>query len=136
MQYKLIGLILLGVLGASCAYASANLTVSDLAVNKIGETLSTSCVNSKGYYFEIGKPKGDMHLSVYGFGGKMPLKAIVNDILFQGWHAVFGREVNTQQKIDWAGHRSWTDWLKRLSFEKNLAVILNWPTKTVYINKL
>jgi len=136
MRRKLLGLMLLGVMGTSCAFASANLTVSDVSVNQKGQTLSTSCVNAKGYYFEIGKPKEDEHLTVYGFGGQMALKTIVNDLLFQGWHAVFGKHVDTHQKIHWMGHKPWTQWLKTLSFEKNLAVILDWPMKTVYINRL
>lgn len=136
MRQKLGGLMLLGVMVTSCAYASARFTVSDVTVNQQGQTLSTTCMNAKGYYFDIGKPTGDEHLTVYGFGGQMPLKIIVNDLLFQGWHAVFGKNVNTQQKIQWMGHRPWTDWLKTLAFEKNLAIILNWPTKTVYINQL
>lgn len=123
-------------IGISCAMASARLSVSNVQINKRGETVSTTCLNTRGYYFEIGKPENGEHLTVYGFGGKMRLKTIVSDLLFDGWHAVYGKHVDTNEKINWMGHKAWTSWLKGLAFEKNLAVILDWKNKTVYLNRL
>lgn len=136
MRAIIIGVLGVGVMLSSSCYAGAQLTVSNVTVNHKGETLLTHCVNAKGYYFEIGKPKVNEHLTVYGFGGRMRLKTVVNDLLFKGWHAKFGQTVDIRQKIHWRGHKPWTEWLRRLSFQKNLAVILDWQTKVVYINRL
>ena len=137
-RVKKTAAICLGVmaLSLSSAYASGHLSVSNVVVNHKGQTFATTCVNTKGYYFEIGRPKRDEHLTVYGFGGQMPLKTIVNDLLFQGWKAVFGKTVNLHKKINWMGHKPWNAWLKQLAFEHNLAVILDWDNHRVYINRL
>ncbi len=128
--------IALAALTASYAYAGAQLTVADVTVNQKGQTLSTTCVNSRGFYFEIARPNTKKHLTVYGFGGVMPLKTIMNDLLFKGWRAVFGDGVDTKQKIHWMGHKPWTQWLNQLSFEKNLSIIVDWNNKSVYINRI
>lgn len=131
-----LSIVLAGLLLGCAVMAAAHLTISNVTVNPKGQTYATLCANTKGYYFEINKPKQAQNLTVYGFGGKMQLKKVVTDLLFDGWKPKFGKKVNVNQKITWSGHQSWTTWLQKLAFEKNLAIILDWSTKTVYINRL
>ena len=131
-----VSVLLTGLLLGSAVMAAAHLTISNVAVNPKGETFTTLCTNSRGYYFEINIPKQAQQLTVYGFGGNMSLKTVVNDLLFDGWKARFGKKVDVNKKMNWTGHQPWTTWLAHLAFEKNLAIIVDWSTKIVYINRL
>jgi len=136
VKKTIVAIAMASTMMASQAFAGANLAIDHVTVNRKGETFSTICANTRGFYFEIGKPKAHEHLTVYGFGGEMPLNIIVKDLLFNGWKVKYGKTVNIHDKIKWMGHKAWTTWLKQLSFEHNFAVIVDWQTKMVYINQL
>lgn len=118
------------------ALASADLTIDQVITDKNNNTFSTDCINTKGFYFEIGQANGSKNVSIYMIEKNIPFENAVKNLLPSGWKVHYGKSVDVLQKISWMGHKPWTAWLQKLAFEKNLAIILDWQTKTLYINRL
>lgn len=121
---------------ASCAAnAAANYSIGDAVLDKQANTV-TSCLNSQGFYFEIGQPAKIIPYTIKGFAHDMPLVKAIKNSLYPGWHAVYGQGVDQSQKITWIAKESWTTWLQKIAFNKNLAMIVDWKNRTLYINQL
>lgn len=137
MMKKISGYLLAIVTLVVFSIAHAGqLQIENVWVDHQGQTFTTDCINTRGFYFEIGASHIAQHFMVYGDGGKMPLKIIVEGLLIKGWQAKFGNRVDTQKLVSWRGHMTWQAWLKKLAFRNNLAIIVDVENKTVYIEKI
>lgn len=125
------------LLSTNNLYAAANYSISDVMLDRNNNTVTTTCLNTQGFYFEIGSDSGRyVPLRVHGFQAEIPLYNALKNTLYKGWKLQWGMAVDRAQKITWIGKEEWTQWLKKIAFEKNLALIVNWQNKTLYVNKL
>lgn len=136
MMKKIIALLVLCLFVTTTAVAAANYSISDVELDKHGNTVDTTCVNTKGFYFDIGHAQQKLPLMVKGFEHDMPIVMAIHNTLYPGWKVIFNQAVDKTQKITWIGQALWTEWLQKLAFDYNLAIIVDWTTKTLYINKL
>ncbi len=132
---KKLNLIFFLLFVTSTAMAAADYSIGDAALDRHGNTVTT-CLNSQGFYFEIGHPRTSLPYNIRGFAHDMPLAHAIRNSLFPHWRVVYGQGVDQSQKVTWIAKESWTNWLQKLAFEKNLALIVDWKTKTLYVNKL
>lgn len=98
-------------------------------------TVVTQCVNNKGFFLEIGSSRSALVVK-QGAGQNMPLSSVVRNILPPHWVVSFGREVSHDMPVAYSGAYTWTQRLKRIGQDKNLAIVINWHEQHVYINRL
>lgn len=127
---------LLLAVSASSAFAAADFAINESQLDNGGQTLTTTCANTKGFYLAMGKPTLEQHAKVTGAGHGMPLELALWTFAPPSWDIHYGHHVNTRLRVAWSGPQDWTHWLQTLAYQHNLAIIVDWDQSRLYVNRL
>ncbi len=116
--------------------AAGTLNIDGAVLDESGTTVITTCRNTQGYFRELGSPAGEPVLYARGFANGVPVTHALTALVPAGWQVVVGRSVPKKKRISWRREQPWTGLLKQIAHDYNLAVIVDWDRRSVFVDRL
>lgn len=121
------------------AAAAGGLTIDSVVLDpRQGDTLATTCVNSKGYYMEMGNPdyrdESRLHVSMRYVDA--PVADVLKTLVPQKWLVRVSEKLPDDLRLTWEGNKLWHEALRDIATQHNLVAIIDWSDRQVYLDRL
>ncbi len=115
---------------------SGTLGIDGVVLDESGATRITSCRNTSGYYVELGNALSSRNFSPRSSERARALIPAVRRAVPKGWQVYVRKKTPRHYRVTIDASVSWPNGLRRLAHDWNLAIIVDWDRRSVYIDSL